>query len=351
MNRLKHLDGLRGIAIIMVVLFHAFSRWKTIEPWPTNEFLDSLLGMAWLGVELFFVISGFVIFLSLEKTAKLSTFIYKRWLRLFPAMFVSSLFILGFSYFTPDRPNGDAPLLDFLPGILFIDPKLISALFGIEISSLDGVFWSLYVEVQFYLIIAFSYFFLKDNRGYLILLIFPMYLGLKILKSLTGGHPVLNEIILWTKYLNFGYYGWFACGICYYHFYAKRGQFYLFASIGFAFISSFQIARTYTDFQLSIAIHAFCLISLYWFSFHSQWFAKQMSHKFWGFFGFISYPLYLVHQNIVTGLGIEMYKLVPGLPGFIYPILPLGIVVGISYGISKAEPFMRKHIERLFQRS
>ena len=67
-NRIEYLDGMRGGAIILVFLFHAFARWPTIVPY-RNVYADiSCVKYGWLGVELFFMISGFVIFMTVSVT-------------------------------------------------------------------------------------------------------------------------------------------------------------------------------------------------------------------------------------------------------------------------------------------
>ena len=93
MKRISYLDGHRGIAILLVLLYHAFSRWTELVPYG-NDFADfPLFRFGYLGVELFFLISGFVILMTLEKFNSFTEFMYHRWLRLFPAMLICSLFV------------------------------------------------------------------------------------------------------------------------------------------------------------------------------------------------------------------------------------------------------------------
>ena len=78
MNRIQFLDGLRGIAILLVICFHSYTRWPKFVPYG-HQFSDFyLFKYGYLGVQLFFLISGFVILMLLEKNKTFIQFIYKR---------------------------------------------------------------------------------------------------------------------------------------------------------------------------------------------------------------------------------------------------------------------------------
>jgi len=101
-KRIIHLDGLRGLAIASVILFHAYGRWDHLEPWASSTLLQNAFGNGWLGVNLFFMISGFFFYWSLKKSSGLIRFGHKRWLRLFPAMFMATQYFL-FNSFSDSR--------------------------------------------------------------------------------------------------------------------------------------------------------------------------------------------------------------------------------------------------------
>ena len=94
-THLPHLDALRGIAILMVVAFHAFSFYpKTPGQTLINQFLN-ILGQ---GVPLFFVLSGFLISLIVFDDRKpFSWHVYgmRRFAKIFPP-FALSLLIFAF---------------------------------------------------------------------------------------------------------------------------------------------------------------------------------------------------------------------------------------------------------------
>lgn len=89
-RRFLELDALRGLAVLAVILFHYSTRYDQLfghrqQPYP----LDFKYG--YFGVHLFFIISGFVIFMTLEKTASIRMFAFKRFARLYPAYWFSAL--------------------------------------------------------------------------------------------------------------------------------------------------------------------------------------------------------------------------------------------------------------------
>ena len=94
-SRLLFLDGLRGIVILLVILYHAYSdTWDIFLPYHYQYHDFLLFKYGNYGVQLFFLISGFVITMSLEKCIDFGDFIFRRWLRLFPAMLIASILIL-----------------------------------------------------------------------------------------------------------------------------------------------------------------------------------------------------------------------------------------------------------------
>ena len=66
------------------------------------------------------------------------------------------------------------------------------------------------------------------------------------------------------------------------------------------------------------------------------------------FMGYISYPLFLIHQNIVTGLAIKFHTIYPNLPSFVYPIPFILIVMFVSNLIANLEPKFKKLLKNIF---
>lgn len=159
-SRLAFLDGLRGVAILLVIGFHYFSLFADGMPdlYPYGNLLKDvwILKYGYYGVHLFFAISGFVIALSLERSHSFMDFAFKRFARLWPTMLLCSAISFAvlsiWPTFWPQRWE------NFLPSLSFIDPLVWNRLIPtFESGWIDGVYWTLFVEVRFYFWAALIY--------------------------------------------------------------------------------------------------------------------------------------------------------------------------------------------------
>ncbi len=150
-QRFPALDGVRALAII-VVLMHNFSLLSAPET-AMQHVLAAWLDRGWVGVQLFFVLSGFLItgiLLDTQRAANYFTsFFSRRILRIFPLYFLTLLVVLVLlpliGAWHPPTPR-DAWLVVFLSN--WVQP------FHSGEGSLPH-FWSLAVEEQFYLVWPF----------------------------------------------------------------------------------------------------------------------------------------------------------------------------------------------------
>lgn len=81
------LDITRGLAALWVVLYH-FGQARTYPDW-----YEALVSYGWLGVPIFFVISGYSIGISIDRTKYFHSFLIKRFARIYPAYWISLLLI------------------------------------------------------------------------------------------------------------------------------------------------------------------------------------------------------------------------------------------------------------------
>jgi peptidoglycan/LPS O-acetylase OafA/YrhL len=156
-THLPALDGLRGIAILGVMVFHFFL-FSGIEPksW-FEDFIFSCGEVGWCGVDLFFVLSGFLItgilFDTRNRSGALKTFYWRRALRIFPLYYG----FLALRFFVlPRLAPASHPLWIPLGRQLWQWSYLSNI--QIAVRGWEGLpydlqhFWSLAIEEQFYLI-------------------------------------------------------------------------------------------------------------------------------------------------------------------------------------------------------
>jgi peptidoglycan/LPS O-acetylase OafA/YrhL len=139
MGRLKELDALRGIAALFVVLFH-YSGISGIDNW--------FLKLGVTGVDLFFLISGYVILLTLEKTETGRDFVISRLSRLYPSFIVMIITTTALIYFL-NRASMPS-VREFSLNLTMMQPVF-------RVKNIDDSYWTLTVEMQFYILMLFIF--------------------------------------------------------------------------------------------------------------------------------------------------------------------------------------------------
>ncbi|UPT53422.1 acyltransferase [Synechococcus phage Yong-M2-251] len=152
-KRFWTLDLLRLFAAGSVMVFH-LSWWSWVTPRSTPASVmqgateypawTPYAWFGWVGVEIFFVISGFVIFMTADGSSPAS-FVRRRYLRLFPAALVCATITAAVALAIDLWPMGD-----------LIMRWVRSAFFWPYGPWIDGVYWTLGVEVAFYLVVALA---------------------------------------------------------------------------------------------------------------------------------------------------------------------------------------------------
>jgi peptidoglycan/LPS O-acetylase OafA/YrhL len=146
--RLGVLDGLRGIAVLLVLWYHVWEiTW--LSPGPALEFLPAT---GFIGVHLFFFLSGFVIsypFIGAMLTQRAQpawrNFAWRRFIKIVPSYVLSIAIAYAVGY-AQAQPNA-SPVPDLVTHLLFIHTW-----FPLRYGTIDGVLWTLAVEVQFYFV-------------------------------------------------------------------------------------------------------------------------------------------------------------------------------------------------------
>lgn len=146
-SRFHEIDMLRGVACAAVVAYHYLYRGQSAGWISTHvhSTIESVARYGYLGVHLFFVISGFVIFMSAQNTS-LRGFAASRVARLYPALWVAAPLTATFIWTLGSHPfNVELSQLG-------VNMTMLAHWFNVDF--VDGAYWSLAVELQFYLLVS-----------------------------------------------------------------------------------------------------------------------------------------------------------------------------------------------------
>lgn len=302
-HRITELDGLRGIAALAVVLYHYTTRFG-------QRFNSDLTTRVWefeygpYGVNLFFIISGFVIFMTIEKVKNPGEFVYKRFIRLYPTFwFCVFLTFFIIKYFGPLELRRST-------SELFFNLSMLPGLF--DTWPVDGVYWSLLIELCFYAVM-------------LLLLLFRLiprikYVGMAFLLF-------YFLVSVWHKYYPELYYGsLFLMGISFYKIW-KRDRNWVWH---FQVLICLILSLTAPDRLDFIITALFC--ALFYLLVYRQ--AGFLRFRPLVFIGEISYALYLIHQNI--GHTIQLTLIREGITNYYLLLLwPIFTMVLLAWLITR----------------
>jgi peptidoglycan/LPS O-acetylase OafA/YrhL len=355
--RLDFIDGLRGLAVLLVVISHSWIHTSRYSLGLVDSSLN--LGVASVGVNLFMVISGFCLAYPLVmkdsiKPVQVRNFFQRRFIRIVPPYYAA----LGLFIALPWLAEGLYWLLGLAHATTFHRPDLLTVLSHggfihnllTSSNTLNGSFWSLELELQFYLI--FPALILVARRFGVL----PMILGVVVLtavwRALTAawlsGPGTAQALTIGVAWSGLGRLAEFALGILAAVLllrYPQRISSVLcfglaMACIWFAInnvILEYGQFSTWPDIILGLGFF-FLLLSAARGLFHRLFMLKPLR-----WVGTISYSIYLTHEPLIH----EMYSWKPGLQGWtafgVYTassLLPL-IAVGYLFYRLVEEPCLR----------
>lgn len=168
---INNFDFLRFLFAIFVVVSHAYPLSGVGE---SNQWIYQITNgqivLARLGLDGFFIISGYFIFKSLQRSNSLFNYFKKRFLRLFPALFVVLVLTL---MLIPLVYEGDIPFClntayyTYLPNnlSLYLFQPVINGVFdGNHYHSINGSLWTIRYEFSMYIGVAFLFYFRNHDK-------------------------------------------------------------------------------------------------------------------------------------------------------------------------------------------
>jgi len=289
----------------MVMVYH-FTHWPPFHK--EKEFGLPYIPWGAQGVGLFFVISGFVILMTASKGGP-RDFLVSRCARLFPAYW----FCVAVTYLTLRLHGGINvglyfPTPDLIGGIANL--TMLQAFFGID--HVDASYWTLEYELAFYGFILFA---LMASKLHKIELWCLVWLAIDLVGIWFGPPDQISVLFM----LRFGHL--FVAGMMIFRLYSgnRRPLTWMVLIASCLWTLLFSAEDSSAPFQLSwISLVA---AAVFWRPKILRW--RLLT---WG--GTISYPLYLIHQDI--GYVVMYWLRVEGLPQIAIFLLASAVVVGIA---------------------
>src|SRR5262245_30053823 len=147
-GRIAGLDVLRGCAAAAVMLHHHGQYYDVLYPGRVPLSFD--LGPGHFGVELFFIISGFVILMTIERKRTGWEFAISRAARLMPAFLAALLLATALLAVNPMPPSLNTPSARQFLANLTMAPSLLGEI------DIDVPYWTLTYELVFYVLMALA---------------------------------------------------------------------------------------------------------------------------------------------------------------------------------------------------
>ncbi len=290
-NRLEYLDALRGLAVLGVMLCHYIPHLTEIYHLTFDISEYAIKGR--YGVHLFFIISGYVIYMTTSKLDSPLQFGIARFSRLFPVFWVavtlSYLIILFFGHpLGKETPSS----MTYLANLTMLHRFLL-------IPSVDPVYWSLTFELMFYFYIGICMAFKLHHRIQIV-----VYCWLLFSIALTSW-TLYQDIAMaerWKGLFILEFNSFFLTGIAFYQHHQHNNYKMLISTLVLSLLQQYLIA------DLELVVVYVIAISLFFLFSHYQITGRQLLSKL----GKVSYSLYLVHA--IPGHSVIVFLHQAGIP-------------------------------------
>ncbi|WP_196138873.1 acyltransferase [Aliikangiella sp. G2MR2-5] len=301
-QRLVNLDIIRFIAAFSVLIYHYKSKFCTSLPETSvlSQNVYSITKFGYLGVDLFFLISGFVIFASANNRTAIQ-FLISRATRILPTFWVC-LVITTFVLLSIGTEGSKISIFSFLANFFLVHEY-------VNQPAVDGVYWTLITELKFYacvfLLILLGGF--KYYRAWILLWL-----------AATLCFFVCEQPSFMGWFISPYYSPYFISGIIFYL--AKKEGYTLYnllilsISLPLALYNGYITIDSFAkDVSIADKVIADLLICLFFFIFYliSKDKLQVKERRFWLLLGGITYPLYLLHNLMGKVIYDELHEYLP----------------------------------------
>ncbi len=320
--KIGSINTLRFIAAIFVVFYHfAFVFYHSELSYVDIPLLRHLFQYGYLGVDLFFIISGFVISLSAEGRGAYG-FLKSRIGRLYPVFWISAIVTSLFLMFGGHLIYSELSWSRFLTNMTMI-PTIIWSKESIDF--LDGSYWTLAIEMKFYFIIFLLLIFNQFKRiekisiiASVLILISAIFFNINVDSDLIWLPNFIAGVLFYKIYKN---------GLNNWRIFALINTFI--ASLIFAANRAPYLSVGYNTVFSSTTISLYILIFYILFLFISLNKIRISNNKYINILGLLTYPVYLLHQQIAKIL--FTYSDIKNIPVYIsFTFITLFILI-LSY--------------------
>lgn len=346
-RRMPALDALRGLAVALVLMYHLHEYvpllWSGHAAFPVEGVASRALGFLWVGVDLFYVLSGFFIGLAALRPREWQplAFVRGRLTRILPAYYVSLVIIIVLL-----EPGLTSQLKGWINIIMHV--FMLHSLQEWTMFSINGPYWTLGVEFGFYALMLALGPLLRLRRGWLVLVLMGALCLLWRANLLVGVAPeqrffwgvqifgMLDEFALGIAVAMAHHRGWLdrlaakpvvfgsmllalgsvAVATCFWHFLKLTIDYW---SSPWTVLFS----RTVLCLGFSMWIAAFLLLS------HTEWFNRCARATGLPWVGKISFSVYLYHVPVILLMHRHAGTWLPG-TGWLASVIALTLLVSYA---------------------
>lgn len=330
-ERLDNIDALRALAVVAVMLTHYTVRYAPdylgyAQPvWPAVYYGDN-------GVQLFFIISGYCIYMTAMRCPGVAEFWIRRITRLQPA-YMAAILITFATVSLFGLPGREVSASSALGNMIWLNAFHLTP-------SVDGVYWSLIVELKLYILFGLVFFGLKNRIDPILCWSIFGFAGcaVSVFDDMMAGSLIDRYTFSLATFV-FPFSGFFLLGMLIYRW--SSTPFWIKSlAIAFFLISCLNAARNLVDLAVLVSMFPLATLVLGW---------KTMRvPSAILFVGFVSYPLYLLHNNVGIVVIRETAQLIPSAHGRIALAIAISLALAAFLSFTIEHRF-RKRLERFLE--